>query len=987
MVPNKINKEKLKLNKAQLAGSGSTPRSTPSPKSSSKKKELSVYNSDDLKAMVGGCCVCADDAGYSNNLLVYCDGCDVAVHQMCYGIISIPEGDWFCRRCEFKKINEGKTDKIFCQLCPVKEGAVKRTETNKWAHVVCALYIPEITFGHNRTMEPIITRDIHVDRLGKKCSICEPLPTSTAADSNAEPIQKSELIVATENKTPYLGGHVYVNCNKGGCKEWFHVTCAQSKGLLCEDNRASRNNVSYCIYCRHHYSKLSNSDIKRIPPFIAEKSSNSTSSLKQSKSKRKDLPASSDKPRKHNNLNNSEKKSTSNEPTTEKKSTTKANRSSRSNSLNNSITDPPDTNITATTKKSNDTDSQKSKKQKILATTNTSNPMTKTSTQIKPEKSEDIKSVANITSKSTKKIIEDESIKKEKQPQQAPTIMSVKKEGDLEGELLTSNKIENIPTVQAKLSCLIDETASAIVNKIETEISVELPLKPIEHPDVTECNKRKLDTFLNEDNSLINHQLSTPSSSYSSCSSNYSNHKSLPKDLIIPTPNLIGIGIVKPDLLLLPAILQTTIPLTPPPSVTPEHFLSSGIENNKFTENFKPTSNLLENLPDNTHLTTSLNPKMNEPFKEPVVALKGLPMVLPSLMEIEGSDDMSDMEDEGEFPKSLEDLLKSQWKLGSDLITEQSQNFDVMQFVRLLNDCKKENEQLEKKLCDLENSHTHLLNVNEKLQEPLNNKQPEPVVKPKQAVNNTKPAQPTQDHIQQKQVFQPISSVASNNLPKTPTKQSINSILFAASPISSASSPNNSSLQNISFASPQKSTKNNNNNFNAKSDFYNFNNKQQNGIKLNNNSANYASNQVEQPGSAEVNRYAATLHQNSQGHNQHILSALNGSPSKNTSGPVVQNQQHHNLLYQMNPYQQQLYYAYLMQQQQQGGTSSSFSDNISHMISGMNASGLGTTSNSTSGGSISNASGNNSGSIKSIGSMSKEILESTLTNMISNSLK
>ena len=69
--------------------------------------------------LIGGCCVCSDDQGFSNNALVYCDGkgCTVACHTgelkkvghgrfhecdclACYGIVSIPDGDWYCRRCE-----------------------------------------------------------------------------------------------------------------------------------------------------------------------------------------------------------------------------------------------------------------------------------------------------------------------------------------------------------------------------------------------------------------------------------------------------------------------------------------------------------------------------------------------------------------------------------------------------------------------------------------------------------------------------------------------------------------------------------------------------------------------------------------------------------------------------------------------------------------------------------------------------------------------
>ena len=43
-----------------------------------------------------------------------------------------------------------------CELCPSRDGALKRTDTNSWAHVVCALYIPEVRFGNVSTMEPIV---------------------------------------------------------------------------------------------------------------------------------------------------------------------------------------------------------------------------------------------------------------------------------------------------------------------------------------------------------------------------------------------------------------------------------------------------------------------------------------------------------------------------------------------------------------------------------------------------------------------------------------------------------------------------------------------------------------------------------------------------------------------------------------------------------------------------------------------------------------
>lgn len=39
--------------------------------------------SNSMKEMIGGCCVCSDERGWTENPLVYCDGhgCSVAVHQ------------------------------------------------------------------------------------------------------------------------------------------------------------------------------------------------------------------------------------------------------------------------------------------------------------------------------------------------------------------------------------------------------------------------------------------------------------------------------------------------------------------------------------------------------------------------------------------------------------------------------------------------------------------------------------------------------------------------------------------------------------------------------------------------------------------------------------------------------------------------------------------------------------------------------------------
>eukprot|EP01113_Clastostelium_recurvatum_P045685 TRINITY_DN7884_c0_g1_i2.p1 TRINITY_DN7884_c0_g1~~TRINITY_DN7884_c0_g1_i2.p1 ORF type:complete len:374 (-),score=66.25 TRINITY_DN7884_c0_g1_i2:34-1155(-) len=46
------------------------------------------------------CSVCNEGDFDQENELVMCDGCNVAVHQYCYGITSVPDGPWLCRKCE-----------------------------------------------------------------------------------------------------------------------------------------------------------------------------------------------------------------------------------------------------------------------------------------------------------------------------------------------------------------------------------------------------------------------------------------------------------------------------------------------------------------------------------------------------------------------------------------------------------------------------------------------------------------------------------------------------------------------------------------------------------------------------------------------------------------------------------------------------------------------------------------------------------------------
>ncbi|XP_053219330.1 protein AF-17 isoform X3 [Podarcis raffonei] len=235
-----------------------------------------------MKEMVGGCCVCSDERGWAENPLVYCDGhgCNVAVHQACYGIVQVPTGPWFCRKCE----SQERAARVRCELCPHKDGALKRTDNGGWAHVVCALYIPEVQFANVLTMEPIVLQYVPHDRFSKTCYICEEQGRESKAASGA-----------------------CMTCNRHGCRQAFHVTCAQMAGLLCEEEVLEVDNVKYCGYCKYHFNKMKTSRHSGGGSFIAGRRSRSVSPTQEKhvshhekpKKSRKDKERPKQKHKKH----------------------------------------------------------------------------------------------------------------------------------------------------------------------------------------------------------------------------------------------------------------------------------------------------------------------------------------------------------------------------------------------------------------------------------------------------------------------------------------------------------------------------------------------------------------------------------------------------------------------------------------------------------------------------------------------------------------
>ncbi|XP_038075138.1 lysine-specific demethylase 4A-like isoform X2 [Patiria miniata] len=93
------------------------------------------------------------------SVLLHCNQCKIAVHASCYGESGSESDSWKCRRCK-------EQDYLAeCCLCNLRGGALKQTTNGRWAHIVCAMAIPEVTFEDVQAREPINIDKISPARL------------------------------------------------------------------------------------------------------------------------------------------------------------------------------------------------------------------------------------------------------------------------------------------------------------------------------------------------------------------------------------------------------------------------------------------------------------------------------------------------------------------------------------------------------------------------------------------------------------------------------------------------------------------------------------------------------------------------------------------------------------------------------------------------------------------------------------------------------
>lgn len=176
------------------------------------------------------CDVCRSPDSEEGNEMVFCDQCDLCVHQACYGITRIPEGSWVCRTCAVGV-------RPACELCPARGGAMKSTRSGqKWSHVSCALWVPEVSIGCVEKMEPITKiSEIPASRWALTCCLCR------------------ERMGAC------------IQCSVKTCKRAYHVTCGFENNLEMKTimDYDSEDGVKLRSFCPKHSKKAHR---KEAPP-------------------------------------------------------------------------------------------------------------------------------------------------------------------------------------------------------------------------------------------------------------------------------------------------------------------------------------------------------------------------------------------------------------------------------------------------------------------------------------------------------------------------------------------------------------------------------------------------------------------------------------------------------------------------------------------------------------------------------------------------
>ena len=174
------------------------------------------------------CNVCGDAECEEDNPQIMCDGpCGLSVHLSCYGVLSVPEGDWRCAACSggLPAPRGGAPSCLVCGEGPAAGMMKAAKASGAPVHVLCALACEGVYFDSVMRMEGVTVvggeKALDAQR-AHKCALCGARP----------------------------GGVAY-RCRSRGCKACVHPMCLARGGHRME-LRAGYTPERPPIFCPEH---------------------------------------------------------------------------------------------------------------------------------------------------------------------------------------------------------------------------------------------------------------------------------------------------------------------------------------------------------------------------------------------------------------------------------------------------------------------------------------------------------------------------------------------------------------------------------------------------------------------------------------------------------------------------------------------------------------------------------------------------------------
>ncbi|POM75551.1 PHD finger protein c [Phytophthora palmivora] len=166
------------------------------------------------------CGVCCAPDSLENDPIVICEVCGVAVHQTCYRLATVPEGDWYCHPCrqyldsqDLEK-NLIPTHELECEACCTKAGAMAPTIDGGWVHVACSMFLPEL-----------YVQDKHASRFHG------PLDDLQVVCGVDKLKARRRLRCCFCKKTKWVTVGACAQCAVGKCVVAYHALCALRNGI------------------------------------------------------------------------------------------------------------------------------------------------------------------------------------------------------------------------------------------------------------------------------------------------------------------------------------------------------------------------------------------------------------------------------------------------------------------------------------------------------------------------------------------------------------------------------------------------------------------------------------------------------------------------------------------------------------------------------------------------------------------------------------